>query len=690
MFTSASLAKIELRRLFGVPLTAIAVLVVILVPLLYGALYLWAFWDPYGKLSELPVAVVNLDRGYAAKGESVRAGDELTENLIEDGSMGWRQVSAAEAERGLASHRYYLALTVPADFSERLGTVDGDAPTAAGLHVTLAEGDNMLASQIGQRVVSEVRTAASQSAERGYFDALISGVDEIRTGMTDAADGSAVLSDGIGKARDGADALAGGSKRARSGARTLDAGLKTLTTGAGRLHTGAEDLATGSVALSEGLDALAQGAPALAKAGGDLADGAARLDDGVSAAGASIGKAAGSVDSLAAGASASVSALQALVAAHPELAADANFQTALGASSNVSNGLTALGQGLSQSTAAFAALSAGSTQVRAGAAALSSGLERFSGGVVASQDGASRLAAGAASLAGGAGELANGADAASKGGSELASGVRQLADGSGALSDGLADIDEGSRDLANGLAEGVADMPAAEDPAVRAVRLDVMSKPVALEITRANEVTNYGTGFAPYFVPLALWVGALMIFFLVRPLSGRALASTASDASVALSSFLPAAAIALVQATIMLLVLRFGLGLSAAHPFKLYATAVVAALVFTAILQLLNASLGTVGKFLGIVLLMLQLTSAAGTFPIQLVPDFFQTISPYLPMTYVVQALRQAITGSDASLWTHDILVLAGAGLAVLSATVLVVRARRMWTMDRLRPVLDI
>ena len=119
----------------------------------------------------------------------------------------------------------------------------------------------------------------------------------------------------------------------------------------------------------------------------------------------------------------------------------------------------------------------------------------------------------------------------------------------------------------------------------------MMSNPVALSTTRSGEVPTYGTGFTPYFVPLALWVGALLTFFILKPLPDRAIASGANPLVAALASYLPGAAFGIAQAVILLAVVQFGLGLHPANALRHYAFAVLTALVFVAILQMLNAAL---------------------------------------------------------------------------------------------------
>lgn len=218
----------------------------------------------------------------------------------------------------------------------------------------------------------------------------------------------------------------------------------------------------------------------------------------------------------------------------------------------------------------------------------------------------------------------------------------------------------------------------------------MMSAPVDLQTQRLHEVPNYGTGFAPYFIPLALWLGALMTYFIVRPLNGRALASTASSPRIALSGLIPGLTITFIQTTILVVVLRLVLHLNPVRPVAFLVFLFIATLSFTAILQLLTAALGTSGKFVAVLLLMLQLTSAAGTFPVETVPRFFQVLNPLLPMSYVVKGLRQALSGNDLTALSVNALVLLAFAVGAFVLTILATRRQRTWTIERIKPVLTL
>ena len=687
---SLKLARLEFQRLLkGGTLPRLAIVVVAAVPLLYGALYLWAFWDPYSRIENIPVALVNLDRPARAGDTTLTAGDDLARELVDGRKLDWRAVSASEAADGMAKHRYYLSLTVPADFSARLASATDTEPVRATLQVAEAQGDNMLASQIGDRVMAAVKEAAGRSASRSYLDAALLGIHDAGTGIHDAANGATTLSDGLTDAESGAGDLADGLDTAAAGTRDLHSGLTKLDSGAKDADAGARQVAGGAAQLGSGLAKLKGGTPALTGASQKLAAGASQLDDGVKGAVGQIGQAAGAASQLKGGAGGVKGALEAYAAAHPEAASDPTFAAALAGAGQVSGGLTQLSGQLTAAAPQGQQLLAGAAQLDSGAAQLRDGLGTYTAGVLAAAGGAEQLSGGASALAAGTSQLSAGAGQARSGARDLSSGFVRLDDGAHTLATGLTDAKSGSEVLASGLADGASRIPI-NDGATRDRRAYMMSNPVALITTKTSRVPNYGTGFAPYFIPLALWVGSLIAYLVMRPVSGRALASTAPDRTVALGGYWPAAILAAVQATMLLAVVRFGLGLQPGHVLALYTLTVLVGLTFAALLQFLNVALKAAGKFVAIVLLMLQLTSAAGTFPLQTVPPFFQAISPWLPMTYAVQGIRQAVSGGDMRLLALDAAVLAIILAFSLLGTMLSVRRQRTWTMDRLHPTLEI
>lgn len=742
---SLELAREEVMHLVRKPIMVVAFVVMMVIPLLYGALYLWAFWDPYGSLDRIPVAVVNLDAAAKADDETITAGADLVDELLEKNTFDWRVVSAEEAARGVHDGTYYSSLTIPEDFSATLAAADSDAPVQARLKVVMHESTNMIAAQIEGKVFGEVRKAASASAAKDYFDSVLLGFDDIREGLSEAADGSAELADGLdvaadgsvqleagaGDARDGSEELAAGLGRLSDGASTLASGTGQAATGAGSLAAGTSALASGTVslaagasklndgagALASGLAALQSGTTSLSVSAKALAAGAAQVDAGVADAGSKIEEAASGAGSVSTGATGVTQLLAAVAAKYPDAAADPLFKQASATASAVASGSATLAVSLSDSTVSATGLSAGAHQVALGTRLLAEGATKLSTATAQAAAGARALSDGASEVSSGSTGLATGADSLDTGAHEAVAGVAKLAAGSRALArnltkadtgahtltaglgdlhggaadlvDGLADAASGSHDLADGLAEGAEDVPAYSE-VDRTARAEMMGDPVALDQTKFGAVKTYGTGFAPYFVPLALWVGMLIVFVLLAPIPERAVRSGAKAPVIAMTGMWPAIVIGLGQSILMYVVLRFSLGLDPVSPLATFGLILLTSIVYAAVMQWLSAAFGPVGKLMGIIILMLQLTSAAGTFPLETLPSFFRAISPWMPMTHAVAALRESISGGDVAAMAREAWLLALFGVAAFTGTVFSARKAHLWSSKRLKPTIDL
>ena len=759
-----NLGTLEIKRNLRSRMTAAALIAVMLVPLLYGAMYLWAFWDPYGRMHSMPVALVNDDRPVTVDGKTLRAGADLKDKLLASGTFDWKQVDDATASKGVKDGTYYLSLTVPADFSSRLAAANSSTPTQATLQVHTNDANNYLAGQISRVAFSEIRSAAGHSATKSYLDKIYVGFGDIATrtaaaatgagqlasGASTAASGAKQLAAGTGTAATGATDLAGGAKSAADGASALSAGLNAVnartkdlpsqtaqlaggagqvSSGLGRvdaafpaLTSGGARVAAGSTQLNTGLKSAAAGATALRNASGQLRGGADQVAAGAATVPAMLTEVtdlaglaqqlAAQVGTCAAGGDANcatiagsagyanlVSALRKLSAEAPTAAA--NAKKLVDGSSDVAAGakglqtqLGTLATKLTAGAGKAATLAAGSSQLSAGlgtartsVSQLATGARQVTAGTEQLAAATPRLSSAISTLDGGASTLATGNSTLASGASSLRSGVVQLSSGAAALATGTGTLATGSSTLAQGLRSGAKDVPST---AGAAGRTTVMADPVGLVNTRLHQINDYGTGFAPYFVPLALWVGALLTFFFIRPVAGRALASNAPSWLVALAGYLPAAVVGIVQALALLVTLHFMLGLSATAPWALFGFFTLTALVFIAVLQLLIQVFTTAGRMAAIILLMLQLTSCAGTFPIETAPKFFHVLHPLLPMTYVVDGLREAISGGDMGVLGQDAGVLVLFGVVAFGLTMLSARRARVWTPARLHPELAI
>ncbi|GAA2622727.1 YhgE/Pip domain-containing protein [Actinomadura fulvescens] len=679
---------LELRRFGRNRLTRVAVAGLVLLPLLYAGLYLWSFWDPYARLSHVPVALVVDDKPVTANGKTVHAGADLADELRKRKVFDWHTVGQDAADDGVRSGKYYLALTIPSDFSSRIASPSrSGAPQAAALRLRLNDANNYVVGTLAQAAFKEVSTAAGSDAVRGYLDQIFVSFGKLHGELGKAANGAGQLADGSGKAHDGAGKLAGGLGKAHSAGEQLTSGLGTLHDGTGQLADGSRQVSDGMSQLTAAVDRAAEAvvpllrenAPQIRSAALLVAKGADRLADAAGTLPARSSEAVRDAEKARA-------ELDRHLAAHPEIPADVRHRLTRAAEQVVSVARQ-VDRYVQAHTADLRKLAADAREAERLAREVAANAPTLADRIEAARRNVDRLNGGARQVASGAARIDAGTGKAFTGTSELTSGLGRLSEGAVTLDTALLQISEGSGELARGLKDGAKRVPSyGEDE--RGDRAEIMSSPVRLASATDNKAPNYGTGFAPFFVPLALWVGGMVIYMMLRPLNPRALAGTAPGWRVALAGWLPAAAIGVAQAGVVLAVLRFGLGLEAEHWAGLIAFLALASAAFLAVIQWVNARFGPVGRVLALALLMVQLTSAAGTYPIETSPGFFQAVQPFLPMPWVVSAVRHLIGGGDlTAVWQGGAVLVAflAGGLAL---TALAARHNRVWTIERLHPVL--
>lgn len=704
------LAQLQVRALRRTRLTRAALAVLALVPLLYGAVYLWAFWDPYGNLNRIPAALVVEDRGSG----DLHAGADLAETLVDREVFAWHRTDARHADEGLRDGRYEIVLRIPADFSAALAAAPDPSLVArpGQLLVTTDDANNYLAGLLSRGAFTEVRAAAASSAASGYFDRMLIGFADLKAQTAQAANGANQLAEGTAEAAGGADRAAVGADRAHDGAGQLANGLDSAAAGADRLSNGLTALDAGAAELADGTARAAAGGRLLASrvdaATGRiepvLRDNAELIEQAATAIADGADAISASIDALPHLAQDAVTQtgavradLDALAEAHPELRADPTWQKARAAADAAVRAATAVRDridtaGLATIKAQMTRTAALARQVAAAAPHLADDVAAARGQVDQLADGLDQLAAGADRLHQGTSEAASGAKDLRGGLYRLATGARQLdgglaqlSGGTHQLATGLAALDDGATRLASGLTDGANKIPG-YDPDDRAHRADVLADPVELQRHAKHAAATYGVGFAPYFLALALWVGAMITYMLLRPLTRRHVVSGGAPARVALAGWLPGIAVGIAQAAVLFLVVRYGLGVEPVHPWAMLLYLGLTSVAFTALVQWLGARLGPAGRLVALALLMLQLTSSGGTYPVQTSPALFQALHPWLPMTYVVSGLRHLVNGGSTGTALVGALVLAGfAALGFALTTVAAWRARKL-TPAKLHP----
>ncbi|WP_377866564.1 YhgE/Pip family protein [Bacillus sp. R86525] len=319
----------------------------------------------------------------------------------------------------------------------------------------------------------------------------------------------------------------------------------------------------------------------------------------------------------------------------------------------MAGGITQLADGSSQVTGGLGTVSLvvtrledGSNQVTSGLGTLSVGANQMSGGVNQLADGSGQVTTGLGTLNGGLNKMSTGS-------SQLIDGVNKLTDGSGKVTDGLVKVNDGSGELAEKLGEG-----AEKTGEVKGTdkTYDMFASPVKVKVEKMAEVPNYGTGFTPYFLSLGLFVGALLLS-IVYPLRDT-VGVPKSGFSWFISKFGVLLSVGIIQAIVADVILLFGLGVEVQSIPYFILFSIVTSLAFIALIQCLVTAFGDAGRFIAIITLIMQLTTSAGTFPLELIPKFLQPFNAWLPMTYSVSGFKAVVSSGDFNFMWQNIGIL--------------------------------
>lgn len=548
-------------------------------------------------------------------------------------------------------------------------TITDNLNTAASGSQTLADGTATLSSGL-TTYTNGVSTLASGANELNSNSvALISGIAQLKESSTQVqrlVDGANSLTDGLqqlatsttlsAEETENIQSLISGLPQLNAGIQQLNASVSEISTNVDitQISTVLSDIASQAQGIlkaeeKDSSDRLAaiQATPVYQE---DLdASQQAQLVNALNTSGNSVSQQAQQILTDVQTMKASLTALSPLSSKVTEL------QTAVSQIANQSNvalpgsvkALTTLSTGLNQvNTATTTQLVPGSSQIASGISTLntklSSGANELLTGATTYTNAVSQIASGANQLVANNNQLTSGASQLQSGAEALASGSSQLAAGSGTLTSGLTTLTSGLSTLSSSLTDASKQLSLVS---VTNKNAKLVSNPVSTKETDNDNVKVNGIGMAPYMIAVSLMVVALstnVIF--ASSLSGRPVKNRFEWAKQKL--FINGL-ISTVGSLVLYGAIQF-LGFEANYEWRTIFLIILGGWTLMALVMALVGWDNRYGSFLSLVMLLLQVGSAGGSYPIELSPKFFQVVHPYMPMTYIVTGLRQTIsmTGS--------------------------------------------
>ncbi|TYR79395.1 YhgE/Pip domain-containing protein [Priestia megaterium] len=738
-----NMIKGEWKSIISKPMNILIICGLLFVPFLYNIIFLSAYWDPYGKTDQIPVAVVNEDKGATLDGEKLQVGNDFVENLKDNHTFDWKFTNKEEALKGLQNEKYYLVLELPKEFSENATTLMDKNPQKMKFIYHTNAGKNYSGAQIGSTAVTKINDEIKKEVTEQYAKTVFDSFKDVADGLQKASDGAGEIEDGSKTLRDNLKTLADSTVTFEDGAAKLATGISDAHKGANELHAGTVQLLTGAQTLNEklgelssGLSQLSAGGQKLYTASTQLEGGAVQLRDGLGKLQNGTKKLEGKLPEFVTGlneANTKVSNViqkinekeqqineikekidarreefnsqqQQIIESinNSETIPEDQKQTLIEEIKKLTStqfmdeqqqhvnelkkqvdevqvsaqGLQQLAQGGKDIQAAISQISSSQAKLYEGSVTLANGEKEFNqnfatfnGKLSEATEGSKKLAAGSQELATGlkdaekgSGQLASGLGELNEGGNQLVNGTKQLEDGSNKLYDGSSKLADGTSELHTSLQEGADD---AKDVKANDKTYSMFSDPTDVKGDKQNNIEKYGVGLTPYILCIGLFAGALM-FSTVYPLKKPSITPT-SGFSWFLSKFSVILFMGIFQTAIVATALLWGLNLEVTSIWRFYVFTMLTGVTFFTLVFFLSNALGKVGQYLAFVIMLLQIGGSSGTFPKALVPEFFQAINPYLPMTYAIRGLREIISiGQDYSYVWKQAAVLGGFSLVFM------------------------
>ena len=288
MFKKGETMFKEWKAIFKKPTFIIVMIGISLIPALYNIIFLSSMWDPYGQLSDLPVAVVNHDKEASYNGNSMSIGKDMVSNLKENKTLDFHFVDEEEGKKGLEDGDYYMVVTLPSDLSEKAASILTDHPEQMQIDYQTSSGHSFIASKMSDSAMTQLKQNVSKNVTETYTKALFNKMVELKDGMSQAASGSEKLTDGANQLVTGSQtlttnlhSLADSSLTFSNGTEQFTKGLSSYVSGVEQLHLGLGNFNSGLVTYTGAVSKLDSGLGQLSSKSPELVRGINQLYIGV-------------------------------------------------------------------------------------------------------------------------------------------------------------------------------------------------------------------------------------------------------------------------------------------------------------------------------------------------------------------------------------------------------------------------
>jgi putative membrane protein len=680
-----SIARRDMLRILRVPAAWVVLAGLIIIPPLYAWFNIAGFWNPYGNTQGIKVTVVNNDRGADSKlTGKLNMGDQIVDQLKTNKKMGWNFADSTEAKRRVESGESYASIVIPPDFSRRVaGILEGKTtkPTldyyvnekANALGTRMADsGASTVDKQVNETFVSTVSKAVASTLNKAGDDAdarTATATEQTIESLKRAQVTTASIRQSVNDLNARLDQLPGKTQQARTLlASTEQQGQRTSDRLKSASSSMTQTQATLNTFIGQTNTTLDQSSIGISQSSSQTRLAVTAIAAGLTQANGQVGSALATAKSITQNNTALINQLEATNPTDPRV--QQTITDLKSENKRLEDSVSSLqdlnsSQNISQLISDITASANGLDKATQGALT-NTGAARNSlatGALPQLNNGLNSLAS--VSATAGAGLTAQNALV-----SQTNTVLNQLDHTISAMQQALKSTDTGLQSLQNHLSTLTTDLGALNASAALtisgtlerqtgATRLDAqkianfMLSPTVLNTKEVYPVPTYGSGMAPLFTNLTLWVGAFMLVVLVKLEVDDEGIDSPTPGERYWGRGLVLMLIGVMQA-IAAVTGDLIIGVQCRSIPVFYLTAVLASIVYVSIAYALSTAFMHVGKALCIALVIVQIPGSSGLYPIEMMPKFFRSMYPYFPFTYGIRALRETIAGFYRTDWFVD------------------------------------
>ena len=648
----------------------VVLVAVLLIPFMYSFFYLKAYWNPYGKgnIDNLPVAVVNNDKG--------DKGDELIDSIKDSKKLKLSVISSSKANEGLNNGKYYAIINIPESFTEDMESASSTNKHHATITYSPNQKSNYLSSQIINTVVLTVEKNLDNAVNSKIVENLSDTVESVPSQLDTISSGFGKLEEGTNKLADGSNTLNSGTKELANGTSqiksTLSSSINSLSS---ELTDKEKQQILATIASSKDLsdENIANAALAGLQSNQQYMALKTKYDNGMSQYNFGVAKYKAGIEKY----NANLTDYNSGVEKYNATLALYNLtdETVTTCINNSSEQCTAIKQivdskvALNTSKAALDQAKDTLDNLKTTLDQSKTNLDTLKTVIDSLEETAKQTAIATAkkvsqqvAISTASSVKENATLTTKQSLNTLLSYIDKIDSGATKLSDGSTTLNNGLTTLNNSVKSSKQELDSKISSTKKDVKkvetlADYSKEPIKAETKEVNKVASYGTAFAPLFISIALWVGSLMLFIVLFFDKEQRFGLLGIDSKKHVKRCLAYHGLATVSGIVLGVLLQLLLDFDITNVFLYYISIILVSNCFLAIIEFLIENFGDIGKFIALIILVLQLGASGGTFPIETVTKGFRFLNPMLPMTYTIKLLKEPLISIESSLLTKNFII---------------------------------